>query len=82
MSPTKKQKEQNPARHKIIKKLIGLAMLPNKEILNGFRLVDEERVEKFENDIRLHQINLKKSKNNLKLKVRLEFVSNSFQMHF
>ena len=54
MALTKKQKEKNLVRHKMIKKLIGLALLPSETIASGYELINKERLEKFPSDINLH----------------------------
>ena len=51
----KEQKRKNPVRHKLIKKLIGLALLPKNKITQGFEIINEEKLTKFSSDINLHQ---------------------------
>ena len=52
----KEQKKKNPVRHKLIKKLIGLALLPNNKIIEGFEIINQERLIKFPSDINLHSL--------------------------
>ena len=46
----KDQKTKNVEKHKIIKKIIGLALLPMADIPEGFRIIQAECRRRFRND--------------------------------
>ena len=54
MAKHKEQKRNNPIRHKLIKKLIGLALLPQNRIHEGFNIINQERLTNFPSNSNLH----------------------------
>ncbi|OXU16243.1 hypothetical protein TSAR_007707 [Trichomalopsis sarcophagae] len=54
MPKKKNQKKNHPLKHRLVKKLIGLALLPENKIIEGFNVIEEECKETFPNDKRVH----------------------------